>query len=67
MSRRNVKWERPETCFHCGQGIGPMQAFTPVQEATKPRGDPHRWVQIGGMCEDCEIAGKKSYFEFNRR
>ena len=52
-------------CMYCGAYVINAEMFV-VREASKPKGAPHRWRQIGFCCEDCEQAGYPTDIEFKR-
>lgn len=57
------KWWKAENCYYCKDEFGPLQDQYIVQEAVKPPKTPHRWRQIGAMCETCDSQGKPSHFD----
>lgn len=55
----------PESCMYCQTPNGFYEVYY-VRKATKPKGQPYRWKNIGYCCERCHEVDKKSieYDEF---
>jgi|GEM_PF-3760500 len=35
-----------------------------VRQAVKPKGAPHRWLDVGHCCDDCEADGHPTELEY---
>jgi hypothetical protein len=62
-----MKITTAKSCYYCGKEFGLLEEQTAVVKATKPKGTPFRWRQLGCMCVDCEIAGRKTHYEYKEQ
>lgn len=51
-------------CMYCGDTGSEMFQ---VNQATKPKFHPNRWLKIGNCCEACHTAGATIQYEFGSK